>query len=113
MFSALIVSCGGSADDTTSDTSIEVVDSLAESNCDKPNCDRPNCDKADCDKICDKKCDKSVDCEKKNCDKFGCEEAGACTPECLADCMANCENPDKCMKMCEKDSTEAACDGAE
>ena len=120
--SIAMISCGGDVADNAGDTSTaedngvdgcEMID--PNGRCDKSKCDSTKCDMADCDMTdCDKsKCDKYKNCEKRNCEKFGCDEAEGCTDECIADCLENCENPDKCMKMCEKDSTDATCDGGE
>ncbi|MFT5822472.1 MAG: hypothetical protein ACI8ZM_003728 [Crocinitomix sp.] len=112
-----MISCSEQVDDntgdisTTEDSGIDGCEMIEpnQADCDKSNCDK-KCDMADCDKS---KCDKNKGCEKSNCEKYGCDKAEGCTAECMAECLENCENPDKCMKMWEKDSTDAACDGAE
>ncbi len=109
-----IVSCGGENSENSDETSISANDSTAlnegdDKKCDMANCDMANCDMSECEKKCDKKCDKNKVCDKASCEKYDCDKAEGCT----AECMANCENPEKCTKMTESDSANVACDGGE
>lgn len=101
IFSFISASCSGPGADNAR---VDPIDSIAEiagiEVIDFENSDRDNWDKES---------SKFEECEMASCEKYGCDK----TKRCLAECMANCENPEKCAIIMESNSTDTACDGGE